>query len=140
MGFWEWAGTSDPTAVLTSILGTGGLGGVVLLVVRHFLKDKPDKTEQIQAVQAVAAPAPDRDALNIARQALEASAADRAAVSALQARLDEMGGKVERVTSINGELTAWIRDIRGRWHIVRLSETPPALPDSINNITKETST
>ena len=137
MGFWEWAGTSDPTAVLTSILGTGGLGGVVLLVVRHFLKEKPDKTEQIKAVESVAAPAPDRDALWIAREALAASASDREALSKVQEQLGEMGGKVERVTSINGELTAWIRDVWGRWHIVRLSETPPTMPDSINNISKE---
>lgn len=139
MGFWEWAGTSDATAVITGIFGTGGLGGVVLLITRHLLKDKPPKNEQVQAVEAVAAPAAERDALHIARQALEASAADRATVAALQSRLDEMGGKVERVTSINGELTAWIRDVWGRWHIVRLSETPPALPDSISNVTKESS-
>ena len=139
MGFWEWAGTSDATAVITGIFGTGGIGGVVLLVVRHLLKDKPPKHEQVQAVEAVAAPAPDRDALHIARQALEASAADRATVAALQRQLDEMGGKIERVTTINGELTAWIKDVWGRWHIVRLSETPPALPDSIGNISKEVS-
>lgn len=134
MGFWEWAGTSDATAVITGIFGTGGIGGVVLLITRHLLKDKPPKHEQVKAVEAVSAPAPDRDALYIARQALEASAADRATVAALQIRLDEMGGKVERVTTINGELTAWIRDVWGRWHIVRLSETPPTLPDSINDI------
>lgn len=137
MGFWEWAGTSDATAVITGIFGTGGIGGVVLLITRHLLKDKPPKHEQEKAMEAVAAPAPDRDALHIARQALEASAADRATVAALQIRLDEMGGKVERVTTINGELTAWIRDVWGRWHIVRLSETPPTLPDSIGNISKE---
>lgn len=140
MGFWEWAGTSDATAVITGIFGTGGLGGVVLLIVRHLLKDKPPKKEQVKAVEAVAAPDAERDALHIARQALEASAADRSTVAALQIRLDEMGGKVERVTTINGELTAWIRDVWGRWHIVRLSETPPELPESISNITKESST
>ena len=137
MGFWEWAGSSDPTAIITSILGTGGLGGVVLLIIRHFLGEKPDKQEQIKAAEAVAAPAPDRDALWIAREALAASASDREALGKVQAQLDEMAGKVERVTSINGELTAWIRDVWGRWTIVRLSETPPALPDSIKHINKE---
>lgn len=88
-------------------------------------------------METVASPAPDRDALHIARQALEASATDRATVTALQASLDEMGGKVERVTSTNGELTAWIRDVWGRWHVVRLSETPPELPKSIGNFSKE---
>ena len=34
MGFWEWAGTSDATAVITGVFGTGGLGGVVLLITR----------------------------------------------------------------------------------------------------------
>ena len=118
MGFWEWAGTSDATAVITGIFGTGGLGGVVLLIARHFLKDKPDKTEQIKAVEAVAAPTPDRDALWIARQALQTAA--------------EASEKVDKVTAINNVQGAWIRDIRGRWHIVRQSETPPPPPDTTN--------
>ena len=132
MGFWEWAGTSDATAVITGIFGTGGLGGVVLLITRHLLKDKPPKNEQIKAVEAVAAPTPDRDALWIAREALAASADDRETVRALKTQVEEMGVKFERVTRINTVQAEWIMDVRGRWHIVRLSETPPPPPDTTN--------
>ena len=133
----EWLSHADPTQVIVALLsGTGLLATLVTLLI-SWMRSKPTHQEQEKAMETVAAPPPDRDALHIARQALEASAADRATVAALQARLDEMAGKVERVTTINGELVAWIRDVWGRWHIVRLSETPPTLPASISNVTKE---
>lgn len=132
MGFWEWAGTSDATAVLTAVFGTGGVGGVALLIIRHFLKDKPPKHEQVEAVQAVAAPAPDRDALWIAREALAASADDRESVRTLKKQMDEMGGKLEHTIRINTVYGEWIVDLRGNWHIVRLSEEPPPPPDITN--------
>lgn len=137
MSFTEWLSNADPTQVIVALLSGTGLLATLVTVLISWVRSKPSHQEQEKAMESVAAPAPDRDALHIARQALEASATDRATVTALQARLDEMGGKVERVTTINGELTAWIRDVWGRWHIVRLSETPPALPDSISNINKE---
>lgn len=118
--FWEWAATSDSTAVLTAVLGTGGVGGVLMLLVRNWLREKPPREEQEKAAQAVAAPAPDRDALWIARQALEAATA--------------ASEKADRVTTINEHLWAWIRDIRGRWHIVRLAEDPPPPPIIDNNM------
>lgn len=133
----EWLSHADPTQVIVALLSGTGLVATVLTLLISWVRSKPSHQEQEKAMETVAAPPPDRDALHIARQALEASAADRATVAALQARLDEMAGKVERVTTINGELVAWIRDVWGRWHIVRLSETPPTLPASINNVTKE---
>ena len=139
--FWEWALTSDPTTVLTTIitaiLGSGGAIAALIMLLSSWLRDRPPHEAQEKAVETVTAPAPDRDALHIARQALEASAADRETVSALRARLDEMAGKVDRVTAINDELVGWIRDVWGRWHIVRQSETPPTLPASISNVSKE---
>lgn len=133
----EWLSHADPTQVIVALLSGTGLLATLITLLISWMRSKPTHQEQEKAMETVAAPPPDRDALHIARQALEASAADRATVTALQARLDEMAGKVERVTTINGELTAWIRDVWGRWHIVRLSETPPTLPASINNVTKE---
>lgn len=132
----EWLSHADPTQVIVALLSGTGLLATLITLLISWMRSKPTHQEQEKAMETVAAPPPDRDALHIARQALEASAADRATVTALQARLDEMAGKVERVTTINGELTAWIRDVWGRWHIVRLSETPPTLPDSISNVTK----
>ncbi|PBB08492.1 hypothetical protein CKW39_09025 [Kocuria sp. WRN011] len=132
MGFWEWAGSSDATTVLTAVFGTGGLGGVVMLVIRHVLKDKPPKSEQVEAVETVAAPAPDRDALWIARQALAISDSDRGSLRTLQDQMKELGAKFEHVTRINTIQGEWILDIRGRWHIVRLSEDPPPPPDITN--------
>ncbi|MGY4845512.1 hypothetical protein ACW9PK_12320 [Kocuria sp. MNB10] len=124
----EWLSQADPTQVLVALLsGTGLLATLVTLLI-SWVRSKPTHQEQEKAMETVVAPAPDRDALHIARQALEASATDRAAVTALQARLDDMGGKVDRVTEINGQLWQWIRDIRGQWHIVRLNEDPPPEP------------
>lgn len=119
MSFWEWAGSSDSTAVITAVLGPTGIIVALVTWTASHRKGKPSKAEQVKAVEAVAAPAPDRDALWIARQALEAAAA--------------ASEKADKVTAINGELWAWIRDIRGRWHIVRLSEDPPP-PPIINNL------
>ena len=133
----EWLSHADPTQVIVALLSGTGLFATLITLLNSWMRSKPTHQEQEKAMETVAAPPPDRDALHIARQALEASAADRATVTALQSRLDEMAGKVERVTTVNGELIAWIRDVWGRWHIVRLSENPPALPPSIGAINEE---
>ena len=131
-GLGEWAASSDPTTVLTTIitalLGSSGAVAALIMLITSWVRSRPSHEDQEKAVETVAAPAPDRDALWIAREALQASAAARTELDGAKAQLLEMAQKVDRVTEINGELWAWIRDIRGRWHIVRLSEDPPPPP------------
>ncbi|MEX5308882.1 hypothetical protein [Kocuria sp. CPCC 205297] len=121
MSFWEWAGSSDPTAVITAVLGPAGIIAALITWATSRRKTKVPAEEQAKVVEAVTAPAPDRDALWIARQALEAAAE-------ASAKADRASARADRVTEINGQLWQWIRDVRGQWHVVRLKEDPPPEP------------
>lgn len=122
MSWEEWFKHSDPTTVIGYILGPSGLLALGIMFFRKLIHPEPSPEDQAKATEAVAAPSNDRDALWIARQALEASADSQEQMKELRVKIDRVSGNYVR-------LLAWAKDIRGRWVQVRLSETAPELPD-----------
>lgn len=122
MSWEEWLKNSDPTTVIGYILGPSGLLALGVMFLRKLIRTEPSHEDQAKATETVTAPSSDRDALWIARQALEASADS-------QEQMKELRIKVDRVSGNYVRLLAWAKDIRGRWVHVRLLEVPPELPD-----------
>lgn len=118
-------------AIVVALVSSGIWGAITAL-----RKDKTEAPVKKRDADIAAAHTSQQMALSVAeglREDLTRTQGDvrdlreevkRARVEAKEARSEAHAARHE-----NSVLWAWIRDIRGRWNLVRLDEDPPAAPD-----------
>lgn len=130
---WAWLSRVDPNGLLAP---GGVVGAVVMYWVAHRKPQTGTDAEQTAALKTVAASPADREALALGREALRTVAAMtddmealRADVSMARTEAEEAKSEALAVRGENTKLWAWILDVRGNWHRLRLELSPPPEPD-----------
>lgn len=128
------------TYVLVALVGSGGL--LVALVQRVGSKRKPkiSAVEETQAfTTAEAESGLNREGMNIALEAIRQASKSMSQTEQVNIRLEAAEDQIrkqreelKRFRRSYKALFEWAHDLIANWHIVRLREDPPELPEDLH--------